>query len=180
MGYNSTIRQKVGSCEVCGKNGPLTKKLCQTHYWLSVRMKSVNKAADREERFDDDDVATLKNDLDPLYSRFRRMEAADKDGKVACYICGTRVRWQDAEIMHYVKRGNSFLRYDGRNNKVGCHTCNCIKGGNYVEYTKKLEAESPGITQILIEEGNLVYSFTRHELKQMISEYTDKISKLKQ
>ena len=179
---NSTIRQKVGECGLCnnGKQVPLTKGLCSNHYWLGVRMKSVNKLAEREDACDDEDVATIKKDVDLLYSRKRRLEAADLEGNVMCFICGNKIRWQDAELMHYVKRGNSFLRYDDRNCKVGDHTCNVIKDGNYAEYTKKLEAENKGITEILIEEGNLVYSFTRHELKEMVADLTEKISILKQ
>jgi hypothetical protein len=181
MGFNSTIRQKVGECKLCdnGKNVSLTKGLCHTHYWQGVKMKSINKLADKEDLNDDEDVATLKKDADILFSRWLRMSAADKEGNVKCFICDSKLRWQDAQCMHYVKRGNSFLRYDNRNCKVGDKACNEYKDGNYVEYTKKMEAEHPGITQMLIEEGNLVYSFTRHELKELISELTNKINSLK-
>jgi hypothetical protein len=180
MSFNSTIRQKVGQCSVCGKSGPLTKKMCHNHYWQSIKMKSVNKAADREDRFDDEDVATLKNDLDTIFSQYLRLSMADKNGQVSCYICGIRLKWQDAQNNHYIKRGNSFLRYDTRNCKVGCKTCNEIKGGNLAMFGRKLEQENPGITEILLEEGNLVYKFTRHELKQMIADYSDKLIILKQ
>lgn len=178
MAYNSTIRQKVGECDVCGKRVPLTKGLCHTHYWLNVRMKSVNKLADKEDAADGDDVATLKKDLDLIFSKFLRLSSADKNGICTCYICGSEIRWQDAQVMHFVKRGHSFLRYDTRNCKVGDKACNEYKDGNLVEYAKKLETENPGITEILIEEGSSIYSFTRQELKDMIADYSSKLSLL--
>jgi hypothetical protein len=180
--YGSTIRQKTGECEVCanGKSVPLTKGLCYNHYWLNVRMKSVNKMAEKEDQFDGDDVATLKKDLDLIFSRWLRLSVADKKGMCTCYICGNQVRWQDAQAMHFVKRGHSFLRYDTRNVKVGDKVCNEYKDGNLVEYAKKLERENPGITEILIEEGNQIYSFTRQELKDMIADYSGKLDLLKE
>lgn len=180
MGFNSTIRQKVGKCSVCPKVGPLTSKMCHTCYWQSVKIKSVNKSGDKDDRFDDEDVATLKSDLDTIFSQYIRLKVADKNGQVSCFICGVKMRWQEAHNNHFIKRSHSFMRYDERNCKCGCPTCNVIKGGNYLLYAKKLEEESPGITEILFEESAIVFKFTRHELKELISEYTEKVRLLKQ
>lgn len=48
MAYNSTIRQRIGECEQCGKEAPLTKKKCPQCYWNGIRMKSVAKQQERE------------------------------------------------------------------------------------------------------------------------------------
>jgi hypothetical protein len=177
---NSTIRQKFGECPLCG-NGrevALTKGLCTSHYWLGVRMKSVNKVASREDQADDEDVATLKKDLDLIFSRWLRQSGADKDGICECFICGDKGHYSIMQAGHYVKRGNSFLRFDTRNVKINCKDCNEYKGGNYIQYAFKLEEQSPGITEYLVEEGNIVYKFTRQELKDLIAEYSRKLKLL--
>lgn len=49
MGFNSTIKQKVGECNQCGKIAPLTKGQCTYCYWNGIRMKSVAKQQERGE-----------------------------------------------------------------------------------------------------------------------------------
>lgn len=177
---NSTIRTKFGECQLCsnGKEVALTKGLCPSHYWLGIRMKSVNKMAAKEDQSDDEDVATLKKDLDLIFSRWLRLNGADKDGACECFICGHKDHYSVMQAAHFVKRGNSFLRYDPRNVAINCKPCNEYKDGNLVLYAQKLEQLNPGITAILMEEGNIVYKFTRNELKDMIAEYSRKLKQL--
>lgn len=179
--YNSTIRNKIGECPMCsnGKKVPLIKGACHSHYWLGVKMKSADKMAEKEDNCDDEDVATLKKDLDLIFSRWLRYSAVEEDGLCTCFICGWRDYAQNMDAGHYIKRGNSFLRFDTRNVTVNCKTCNQYKKGNLIAYSKKLEEKSPGITEILLEESNIVYKFSRDELKQLISEYSQKLLALK-
>jgi hypothetical protein len=175
----STIRPKMGYCELCSQSKgkqPLTKKLCSVHYWQSIKMKSVNKFAEKEEQ--EDDLQDLIKDADVVYSKWLRMSGADKEGTVSCYTCDLNMRWQNAQCGHYVKRGNLFLRWDPRNTRIQGECCNIHKGGNYLEFTKRLEFEHPGITSILMEEGHLVYKPSRDEIRAVITEYTLKIRKL--
>lgn len=177
---NSTIRTKFGECPLCsnGKEVALTKGFCQSHYWLGVRMKSVNKMASKEDQSDDQDVATLKRDLDLIFSQWLRKSGANENGICECFICGHAAHYSEMQAGHFVKRGNSFLRYDPRNITINCKSCNEYKDGNLVLYAKKLEEQNPGITSILMEEGNIVYKFTRQELKDLISEYTKRLKQL--
>lgn len=139
------------------------------------RMEAYNDGVIQE-----DDLSDLIADADAIFSQWVRRSAADKDGIIKCFICGKRVHWKKAENMHYIKRGASlFLRFDPRNNKAGCHECNSLKSGNYIEYAKKLEVASPGITEILFEEGNLVIKPTRGEIRNIIAEYSGKLKLLK-
>lgn len=179
MAYNSSIRVKQGICGMCGKYGPYqAKKTCSNCYWLGVRLKSVNKMAAKE-MATEEDLQDLIADADAVYSKWLRFSGTDKDGTVSCYTCDLNMRWQNAQCGHYVKRRNLFLRWDPRNTKIQCDGCNVHKGGNYLEFTKRLEAERPGITQILMEEGHLVYKPTRDEIRSIISEYTIKFKLLK-
>jgi hypothetical protein len=172
----TTIRQKTGECNIpgCSYRGPLTKGMCGQHYWQQIKLKSVNKMAAKDEPVDDD-MQDLISDADIVYSRWLRMSAADKDGTVSCFTCGLNMRWQLSQCGHYVKRGNLFLRWDTRNTRIQCEGCNIHKGGNYSKFTANLEAQHSGITQILIDEGRLVYKPTREEIRAIISEYTQKL-----
>lgn len=178
MVFNSTIRQKVGKCEVCGKRGPLTKRLCQGCYWQSIKLKSVNKMAAKDAPLEDD-LQDLIVDADAVYSRWLRLSQADKSGNVVCFTCDSVLRWQDAQCGHYVKRGNLFLRWDRRNTEIQDAKCNVYREGHYSEFTRRLEKKSPGLPEILMEEGHLVYKPTREEIRAIISEYTQKLKNLK-
>lgn len=177
MGY-STIRQKSGECECCGKRAPLIKKQCSNCYWLNIRLKSANKQNDREERVMDDDLSDLISQADTVFSRYVRIKAANGKDSYECFICQVPTKVTEGQNMHFVKRGNLFLRFDERNCTAGCKNCNEFKGGNYLMYVKKLEERSPGITQILMEESHLVYKPTREEIKNIIFDYTRKLKLL--
>ena len=175
----STIRQKKGICAVCDKYGPIqAKKTCPQCYWQAVKLKSVNKMAEKdiEQEYD---LHDLIKDADAVYSQWLRLSNADKNGTVSCYTCDLNMRWQNAQCGHYIKRGNLFLRWDTRNTRVQGECCNIHRGGNYSEFTKRLEVEKPGITQILLEEGHIIYKPTRYEIGQIISEYSNKLKQLK-
>lgn len=178
MPYNSTIRQKVGPCCICGFVGPLTKEMCQIHYWQGIKLKSVNKVSDRDVKVPDE-LQDLIDKADDVFSQWLRLSQADEYGYVTCYTCDSRGPWQQYQCGHYIKRDNKFLRWDTRNTRVQDKKCNEYMGGHYTEYTHRLEAERPGITEILLEEGNLIYKPSRDEIRSIITEYTKKLNQLK-
>lgn len=175
----STIRPKIGTCALCtdDKKKPLTKGLCQQHYWESVRMRSAQRLQARE-IISEDGLPELIEEADAVFSRYVRLAAADERGLVHCYICGTPVRWQDAQAMHFISRSCMFLRWDLRNVKAGDKGCNEIKGGNLILFAKRLNEDQPGITEILMEESRIVYKPTREEVKAIVNEYSLKIKNL--
>ncbi len=178
--YNSTIRPKMGVCALCtdGKRKLLTKGMCQEHYWQNNRIKSAQKFAGKD-LIDEEGLPELIEEADAVFSRYVRLSAADELGIIECYICENKLRWQDGQAMHFIKRMTSYYhRWDLRNVKPGCKTCNEIKEGNYLEFAKKLNADQPGITDILYEESNLVHHLTRDEVRKVIGEYSTKIKEL--
>lgn len=178
MRFNSTIIPKKRKLACGCFDYAFSKNRCKAHATIEDTQKRL--ADYNESLIKDENLGDLIDEADHIFSQWIRLSAADKSGWLLCYICGNSVYWSDAENMHYVKRGASlYLRYDPRNNKAGCHECNSVKGGNYLEYAKKLEAEHPGITDILYEEGNLVIKPTREEIRQIISQYTPLVKTLK-
>lgn len=177
---NSTIRAKRGLCPLCsdGKEKELTKGLCSNyHYWQQLKMKSVAKQQERE--VIKDGLSDIISDLDAVYSRYLRLKAADKSGFCECYTCGGKVRWQEAQCSHFIGRAHLYLRWDSRNTVVACSDCNIGLQGNIPSYSRKLELQSPGLVQILQEESHIVYKPSISELKERISEYSQKIKQLK-
>jgi ribosomal protein L37E len=179
MRFNSTIIPKKKICRSCGKPCyHFSKGRCQPCATREDSMKRIEKY--NEEVIGEKGLQELIEEADSVFSQWVRLSAADANGIIRCFICGKKVHWKKAENMHYVKRGVSlFLRFDPRNNKAGCHECNVIKDGNYIEYAKKLDAENPGITDILYEESNLRSDITRADIKQLIAEYSLKVKELK-
>ena len=187
MSYNSTIRDKIGICVDCddGRMKKLVSNRCQTHYSKYRNLISQQRIAQREATKDnvgleEKELHDLISDLDAIYSRWLRLSSADENGNVVCFTCGNVLSWKKAHCGHYISRKTMFLRWDTRNTKIQDEQCNVYKYGNIAEYTKRLEAENKGITDILIEESALIHKWSREELRQMIAEYSSKIDVLKE
>lgn len=109
----------------------------------------------------------------PLYSVYIRSKDADWRGYVACFTCGLVLEWKYMDAGHCIPKGatGSALKYDERNTKPQCKTCNQGKGGNRKEFEarlKKLYGE--GIIQELkrLTEAQLSYQ----DYKDLIAKYT--------
>ena len=79
---------------------------------------------DRLERVDAASRQALIQDLDYVFSRIVRLQAADSLGNCECYTCNSLKHWSLQQCGHYVPRGNMALRWDFRNCRVQCKNCN--------------------------------------------------------
>lgn len=176
MAYNSTIRAKEGKCGFggCQYYGPLTKKLCPTHYWGGVRMKSAMK---QEESVltKDESLSTVVADLDAIFSKYIRMKTADENGYVSCVTCGFTDKYSQMHCGHFIPRSHMYTRFSESNCFAQCPDCNVRLKGNPVAFSQYLESINPGSVDILMEQGNTVYRYTITELKSMISDYTQRV-----
>lgn len=176
--HNSTIRIKKKACVRCGIVGPIFSRgrcgKCATIEDTLSRM-----AEDEESELESEGLSKLIQDADAIFSKFIRLNAANKDGWLPCYICGTNVRWQDAQNMHFIPRGHSLLRFDEKRNcRAGCINCNQYLSGNLALYRQKLNEEMPGLPDILEEEARIPYKLTRDEVKNISIEYGIKFKNL--
>ena len=185
--YNSTIQPKRGECVDCvdGRQKNLIAGRCQSHYSAYRNLISQQRISKREADKDglsleEKELQDLVNDLDAVFSRWLRLSNTDKEDNCECFTCGKKMSYKVMQCGHYIGRSCYFLRFDTRNTRVQCKTCNEFKNGNISEYTKRLEQEHKGITEILMEESRLVYKPSRDELRQMIAEYSSKIDVLKE
>ncbi len=179
MAY-STIRQKVGDCEVCGKRGPLTKKQCQSCYWTGIKLKSVKKQEEKEGNPEEEATfPELVKELDEIVSKYVRLSAADKDGICQCYTCPTKEHYSRVDAGHFVGRSCMWLRWDtGRNIRVQCQKCNRMEYGKALVFAVNLDKELPGVTDYLMEESRKVHKWSDYEIRQMIKDFRIKVKQL--
>lgn len=171
--YNSTIRVKEKICVSCGKP-------C---YWFSRKRcqscAKIEDIRDAEEKDAIEDLGIFIDELDNVFSRYIRMKSAGSSDIAECYTCESKLRWQEMDLGHYISRKCMFLRWDERNCRIQCQHCNRVKYGNLAIFGQRLEANSPGITEMLLGESRIVHKWSRHELEAMIHDYKQRIKTLK-
>lgn len=175
---NSTISVKKKNCISCGKLSYIfSKKRCAD----CSRIEDSNKRLEKETNrlIQQEDLSELIEQADTVFSKYVRMSAANAKGEVSCYTCGDRYHYSQLDCGHFISRSHLYLRWDTRNAKAQCISCNRHGYGNMAEYTKRLNRDFPGLPDILREESTIVYKPTREELKQLIAEYSLKVKQLK-
>lgn len=178
LGFNSTIIRREKVCRSCGKPCyPFSKGRCQQCSTREDSMKRMEKAT--ESMIKEEDLSDLISDADAVFSQYIRLKFANNEGITGCFTCHTRKHWTLMQNGHYIKRGHLYLRWDERNCRPQDQYCNEMRDGNIAEYTKRLESESPGITEILQEEMRIIHKPTRAELKQLVADYSPKVKALK-
>lgn len=170
--FNSTIRIKEKPCSRCGRVGPIfSKGRCKS-------CATIESIAAKDEKEAVEDLGSLIDELDAIFSKYIRLKYSDKDGNCECFTCNTKKRYQELHNGHYISRSHMFLRWDERNCKPQCEYCNCTKHGNLAIYGQKLEQLHPGITDILLEESRTIYKHSRTEIKAIISDYSKRLKLL--
>lgn len=101
-------------------------------------------------------AAKLKKELDAVFSRWVRLSHADASGWVVCYTCNTRYHWKKIQNGHFIRRQYLATRFDPRNCRPQCVGCNIYGDGKMVEFSAKLEKETPGITLVLYREAQKI------------------------
>lgn len=179
-------RSKFGNCEQCGATDvncvKVKKELVCIHCNNNAKRKQYIDRANLKDKsrvlIDCEGISdrqSLINDLDAIFSRYIRIRESDPSGNVECFTCGKKSHWKEMQCGHYIKRGDTLLRWDSRNAKVQCPKCNCNDYGNMDEYTKRLNEEQPGLPEQLREESREVNKFTREDLKELLISLRDKL-----
>lgn len=131
-----------------------------------------------EGKEDDASRQNLMNELDYVFSRVVRLRGINENGFTCCYTCDCVKHWSMLQCGHYQKRGNTLLRLDFRNARIQCKNCNENLGGNYDEYTKRMEEESPGLPEQLQQEAREPHKWYIHELKELLIDLRSKLRPL--
>lgn len=78
--------------------------------------------------------------LDRIFSIFvRKSNIFDKHNELCrCYTCGAIVHWKQGDAGHYITREHKGTRWDERNVKFQCQSCNRFKSGVSDEFALHL------------------------------------------
>lgn len=173
--HNSTIGIKLKNCRRCGRPKQIfSKGRCVDCARIEDVQGKITAAA-----MDEAGLPELIEKLDDLVSQWVRYSAIDEYGLVNCYTCTNRFKPADLDAGHYITRMCMYLRFDSRNIKPQCRICNRSKYGMATEFGKHLELDYPGITEILLEESQIIHKWSRGELESMIYEFKIKVKQLK-
>lgn len=76
------------------------------------------------------------------FSLFIRIGRADSNGFVKCYTCSTTKHFKEIDAGHYFAQGwAKGIKFDPRNVRPQCVSCNHFKSGNLIVYGERLRAE---------------------------------------
>ncbi len=114
--------------------------------------------------------------LDTVFSKFIRKT----DDLCKCYTCGKQKDPKEMDAGHYIKRSCMRTRWDERNVKPQCTSCNRFRGGNMDEYALHLVREyGEGIIEKLMElKHEPVKKYTIQELENLVETYKNKLKSI--
>ena len=121
-------------------------------------------------------TSALKKDLDAIFSRYIRLKYSVNE-LCACYTCGYQNHWKKMQNGHLVSRYYLNTRFDERNCRPQCYTCNMYRNGMIPDFSQRLEKElGEGITKELYKEANKIIKDFPY--KEKIAYYTEKVNQL--
>lgn len=172
--HNSTIGIRMRPCKSCGRDSQIfSKGRCKSCSTIEDTHAKIAASSQEE-----DGLPELIDRLDGLVSKWVRFSAVSKTGVASCYTCDDFFLAENMDAGHYISRNCAYLRFDLRNIKPQCRSCNRHKYGMAAAFGKHLEIDMPGVTEILLEESRIVYKWSREEMRGLISEYTQKLRQL--
>jgi DNA-directed RNA polymerase subunit N (RpoN/RPB10) len=122
----------------------------------------------------------LEDKLWEVFSIWVRSKDADKNGKVLCYTCGTKINWKyEAEAGHFIKRQHQATKYDERNVKPQCSRCNHYLDGAQDEFAAHIVIDYGAETlKELLRLKQTIRRWTSPELAALIKKYESKLKLL--
>ena len=120
--------------------------------------------------------------LDKIFSEYIRLKHADKKGMVKCYTCNKKAYWRGEGMQngHFISRRSRILRWDERNCRIQCYSCNVMRYGESYIFGVKLNAEyGYNIAEELLIESKKIIKQSDQELLDLINLYQEKVESLK-
>ena len=124
-------------------------------------------------------VTSCKKRADRLFSEIVRRSAADDDGYAKCVTCEAWDDWHRMDAGHYESRRHNMTRFDKRNVKIQCRTCNRYEEGRKYEFGKHLVSiYGEDIIDELRTLAHTTKRFTVDELEEIITEFKKELQSL--
>ncbi len=112
--------------------------------WYSKRKSQKPKAPSKRRKLEDMSHSELVQILDAELSLWVRASVAAYSaipGYVFCYTCGKLIHWKEADCGHYIPRVHHGTRWDLRNLRPQCTTCNSYNEGEHWKFRQALVVE---------------------------------------
>lgn len=155
-------------CENCG------------YYFSSGDCTLCKTPEQRKNKTDAESRQILEKKLDTIFSIYIRLSNADKFGFCLCFTCGDRMFWKHIQCGHWISREIHALRWEVKNSKPQCGTCNGEMRGMFGTFKQKLEQKYGLETVDMIQRKmNETYKPTIAEMNEMISYFEKEVKKLK-
>ena len=123
-------------------------------------------------------ISKLMKEADGFMSLYVRQKYADKEGNVRCFTCPYIARWKKMQNGHLVSRFYKETRYDQRNCRPQCYTCNMWRNGMTPHFAARLQQElGVGIVEELYEKARHTKVYTRDFYIAVINEYASLLEK---
>ena len=120
--------------------------------------------------------ATLKRQLDKVFSEWTRRRFASANGFALCVTCGKAAPWRSMQCGHFIPRSYLAARWNPLNCFVQDAACNVFKRGAYPEFSAYLiRSFGAGYIDTLLALKRQPVKFTRSDLQAMIDDYSAKI-----
>jgi len=115
-------------------------------------------------------------ELDSWFSKYIRL----KYDKGRCYTCGYVAPWKRLQNGHMVSRYYLSTRFDERNCRPQCYTCNMFRKGMIPDFSQRLEKElGDGITKELYKIAQrITKDFDIQFLQEKVSYYKTEVEGL--
>lgn len=128
----------------------------------------------------EENVKSLVEELDRVFSIFIRTRNMNADGLVKCFTCGDFKHWRKGDCGHYVSRDNKPLRWHEINCQFQCKHCNITLKGNYPAFAHALTRVygKQILDQLEIIKHNTM-KLDRGKLKILIQLYSKRIAHVK-
>ena len=112
--------------------------------------------------------------VDRAFSRYIRKKHADEYGFCTCVTCGARMRWDEIQAGHWIKRGKPMTRWDERNVFPQCAGDNLYKDGMQDEMAGYiLRTLGPETLEDLLRLKHLEKRWTMAELRELAEKYKE-------
>ena len=149
-----------------------------TTYAKEIKEKQSKQSWNKEKKERKEALMSRKDWLDLAQKVFNTFIRTRDKGK-PCYMCGNPIKGV-VHACHYLNQGShSLVRFHEDNVFAGCYKCNVELSGNLIEYRKNLLIEiGPERLQWLEDNGRRVKKWEIDEIKNIISEYKEKIKQL--
>jgi len=117
--------------------------------------------------------------LDKVFSQWVRRKDADHRGYVECWTCGKVLPWSRVDAGHFQSRAKFSTRWDERNVKPQCKTCNGFRSGEQWKFARHLDRVYGEGTALEIEAlSNTTKKFSSEELEALVDVYNRRLRKL--